>query len=355
MTVPAVSTAIAQAASPGIRISDVRVGERARQDFGDLNTLKSSIAEHGLLQPIVLLPDNYLLCGGRRLQACHELGWDSIPAVWTSDQGDAISRLKAERDENTCRKEMTPSELVAIGKKLEELKRPEAEQRQRDGQRRGAAVTNGTASCASAQEAEANRGTRREVAEAVGMSEAAYARAKRVVETASNDDEDVEVRAVAAEAVKDMDAGEISISAADRAVKEAKSAKVKSEPVKSFGTKWPAAELEKRITDMAADGHTSEQMAAKLGIKNASYIRERAREFGIEIPADVVTLRARKMDHARIVRETVAGLEGTVIALDLLDVTQIEDLSEIDYWVTSLSDSLSRLKGFHKQLKEMTQ
>jgi hypothetical protein len=42
---------------------------------------------------------------------------------------DAALLLQAERDENTCRKDFTPSEAVAIGKELEELERPKAAER----------------------------------------------------------------------------------------------------------------------------------------------------------------------------------------------------------------------------------
>jgi len=38
--------------------------------------------------------------------------------------------LRAERDENICRKEMTVSEKVALGRQIEELERPAAAERQ---------------------------------------------------------------------------------------------------------------------------------------------------------------------------------------------------------------------------------
>jgi len=38
----------------------------------------------------------------------------------------ASDRLRAERDENQCRKDFTPSELAALGRQLEELERPKA-------------------------------------------------------------------------------------------------------------------------------------------------------------------------------------------------------------------------------------
>lgn len=203
---------------PGVRIDSVRVGERARKDYGDLEPLKASISEHGLLQPIVLLPDDYLLCGGRRLEACKQLGWDSIPFTRASNQGDALSRLRAERDENTCRKDMTPSELVTIGLKLEELRRPEAEAREYAGLRRGNEPGSPLGSIAPSGDSHA---TRREVADALGMSELAYARAKRVVKVSEDLDVDQAVRDVATQVRAEMDAGTMAISRAETKVREA--------------------------------------------------------------------------------------------------------------------------------------
>ena len=41
--------------------------------------------------------------------------------------------LKLERDENTCRKEMTASEMLDLARRLEALEKPKAEERKRDG------------------------------------------------------------------------------------------------------------------------------------------------------------------------------------------------------------------------------
>jgi hypothetical protein len=108
-----------------IAISEIEIGERTRKDLGDLTDLKQSIQDIGaLIQPIVLGPGNKLLCGARRLEAGRQLGWTEIDYVRSIDRDDAISLLKAERDENVCRKPMTPSELVTLGRRLEELERP---------------------------------------------------------------------------------------------------------------------------------------------------------------------------------------------------------------------------------------
>jgi hypothetical protein len=48
--------------------------------------------------------------------------------------GKAVTLLKAERDENTCRKDMTASELITLGRQIEALERPLATERRREGQ-----------------------------------------------------------------------------------------------------------------------------------------------------------------------------------------------------------------------------
>ena len=62
-------------------IADIRVGERIRQDFGRLSDLAESIRRQGLLQPVTLTKDGWLVAGHRRLLACRDiLRWSTIPA-----------------------------------------------------------------------------------------------------------------------------------------------------------------------------------------------------------------------------------------------------------------------------------
>jgi ParB family transcriptional regulator, chromosome partitioning protein len=62
-------------------IADIRVGERHRRDLGDIGGLAESIADIGLLQPIVVNEDGLLLAGARRLAACKHLGWETVPVI----------------------------------------------------------------------------------------------------------------------------------------------------------------------------------------------------------------------------------------------------------------------------------
>lgn len=58
------------------------------------------------------------MAGERRLAACKLLGWQKIE-VREVRLEDYLDRLKAERDENTTRKDFTFSEMVDLGKKIE--------------------------------------------------------------------------------------------------------------------------------------------------------------------------------------------------------------------------------------------
>ena len=64
---------------PRMKIADITMGVRQRQDLGDIAGLAKSIEELGLLQPIVVTPDRNLVAGRRRLEAVKELQWTEVP------------------------------------------------------------------------------------------------------------------------------------------------------------------------------------------------------------------------------------------------------------------------------------
>lgn len=184
------------------RVDRIRVIGRHRVDLGDLTDLAASIAAEGLLHPIVVTNDDRLIAGHRRLEACKSLGWTDVPVRFIESVTDASQLLRMERDENTCRKDMTPSEKVSLGCALEELERPKAKAAQTEGQERGRAVRAGGLVSVPPNENQSRRkhyDVREDVAPAVGMSTATYSRAKQLVTAANNGDP------VAAEQVKEMD------------------------------------------------------------------------------------------------------------------------------------------------------
>ena len=60
-------------------VTSILVGARHRKDLGDLEALARSIADLGLLHPIVVNQRGELLAGQRRLEACRLLGWTEVP------------------------------------------------------------------------------------------------------------------------------------------------------------------------------------------------------------------------------------------------------------------------------------
>jgi hypothetical protein len=109
-----------------VRCDAVHVGERHRKDLGDLESLATSIATEGLLQPIGVTEESVLVFGERRLKAFQEvLRRETIPARVVHVR----SITAGEYAENELRKDFTSSERVAIGKALE------AELGDRQGQR----------------------------------------------------------------------------------------------------------------------------------------------------------------------------------------------------------------------------
>src|SRR5690606_24548282 len=89
--------------------------------------LADSIREIGLLNPITVTPDNVLIAGLHRLEACRRLGWTEIPCI-VVEMAD-VDRELAEIDENLIRHEYHYTEravALARRKELYEAKHPEA-------------------------------------------------------------------------------------------------------------------------------------------------------------------------------------------------------------------------------------
>ena len=113
-----------------INISEIKVNDRIRKDFGDIQELASDIDENGLINPILVTPDYTLIAGERRLRAHEFLGRNEIE-VNVMPIRDAEHQLKLEIAENEQRKEFTFSERIEWARKLERIERVKAEQRKK--------------------------------------------------------------------------------------------------------------------------------------------------------------------------------------------------------------------------------
>lgn len=354
----------------GIRIADVKIGNRARKDLGDLTPLMASIGDLTLLQPIVITHERELIAGQRRLEACKRLGWEAIPAVVAEDITDAVDRVKAERDENTCRKDMTASELIELGKVIQEMERPKAEQRKAENRIAGRAP-DGTFAVADRPNGNGHEkfDSREKAAEAVGMSTAMYSRLKQVHDAAN----DVELsdperaraqttmntidRIMDGAEVRDEEGHKVSVTRAYELWRGVSTQKRKvpiEDPKTLSKDKAGVEERTQRVRELAASGHNSHQIADLLGYGSVVSFRNFARTNGIEIPADAVKGKTRNIDSNRVVRETVHALEGLAMGVQLANLHDL-DAGEIENWAASLTDSTRTLTRFARQIKEMTQ
>ena len=165
-------------------LESIVIGDRVRKDMGDLDALAESIMRHGLLHPVVVKKDHTLVAGHRRMEAARRLGWKEIPVTMIEVE----DLLSAERDENTVRKDFTPTEAVEIGQLIETQHKLLVKAAQRRAAEITTAKRNGVAS-GNLPPAIVPGDTRDVVGRAVGMSGSQYDRAKAVVAAAEADPE----------------------------------------------------------------------------------------------------------------------------------------------------------------------
>jgi len=169
-------------------IAYVRIGDRVRQELGDIPELARSIADRGLLQPIVLMEDGRLIGGRRRIAAFELLGRSDIPAmVVTVDDF-----LKAQRDENTARKDYTESERIELGRLIEADEKEKAKVRIDEGRARGADIrrNHGDGNLVVQKNREVDHGRAEEIAAArIGYSRSRFRKGKAIADAAQQDPE----------------------------------------------------------------------------------------------------------------------------------------------------------------------
>lgn len=101
-----------------VAVETIRVRERVREDLGDIETLKNSLREYGLLNPVLVDESYNLIAGERRLEAARALGWAQID-VRVMDGMSRVALFDMEVHENLLRKEFTERE---VAKSIEQKK-----------------------------------------------------------------------------------------------------------------------------------------------------------------------------------------------------------------------------------------
>jgi len=160
-----------------ISIDKIRIGQRTRKNNGDIAALAKSISDIGLLHPIVIDPDYNLIAGQRRIEAHKHLGRNTIEARIVDNLRDAYKLIKAERDENVCRMNFTPTEAVEVKKVLEPLERAAAAARIAKNQFGANSINTGPGKLP-----EPTGESRDKVAASVGMSASTLKKAEEVCE-----------------------------------------------------------------------------------------------------------------------------------------------------------------------------
>jgi len=209
-----------------VNIDEIIVQDRIRQNNGWLDSLERSIQQVGVIQPIGITSDKHLIFGGRRLQACRNLGLKTIPVrVFDIAADDPITALRMEREENEHRMDLTPSEKVEVAKRIEEAV-GNRQGRRTDLKPEQLPQNFGEVKTPKEKESSAI------AAKAVDMNRETYRQAKAVVE--SGDDK----------LIHQMDTGEKSIHAAYKSIPKAEPPKptIKPQPQPKELAKTPQKE-----------------------------------------------------------------------------------------------------------------
>src|SRR5437660_3703658 len=88
-----------------VAIAEIKIGDRFREETGDVAGLADSFRRFGQLQPIILDDDKSLVAGFRRLTAAKLVGWTDIDATFRSQMTD-VERREVELEENIQRLDM---------------------------------------------------------------------------------------------------------------------------------------------------------------------------------------------------------------------------------------------------------
>lgn len=112
-----------------ISIDRIKVLDRIRKDYGDIDDLAQDIKENGLINPPVVTTDFKLIAGERRLRAMKHLGYQEVE-VRVMNVKDYEHMLKLEINENENRKDFTRLERLEYARRLERIERVKAKDRQ---------------------------------------------------------------------------------------------------------------------------------------------------------------------------------------------------------------------------------
>lgn len=98
------------------------VDTQPRRDHGNIEELKQSILDVGLINPLTINQDYRLIAGRRRYQALQELGWTEVDCRMLQSDS-ALFDFKVAIEENLKRKSLTDPEVAIAIKEYDDMKR----------------------------------------------------------------------------------------------------------------------------------------------------------------------------------------------------------------------------------------
>lgn len=275
---------------------------------------------NGQREPVVLDVDGRLLDGRNRARACQALGVDVKETRYSGDDAEAwiISH-------NVHRRHLTESQRAMVAAKLSNLR---------------AGGTGGRVTSSIEDVALDRRVSLADAAKALNVSKTSVERARLVRDHATPDVQQA------------VERGEMTVGKAAAAIRETRVAPTTT-PRPVGGAPFNRQQRADLITELAAQGYSSRQMPAQVGVSEET-VRQIARDFDIEIPADRSVGKSRRINSTQVVENTATALEGLVMGVELIDYTAV-DIAVASQWADSLTESLKVLNGFARQIRKAAQ
>jgi len=189
-------------------------------DVADLDaTFKESVAEKGVLEPLVVTRGKEIISGHRRWLAARDAGLDSVPVRY-SEFDDELAEREALIEFNRQR-EKTPGQIVNEFEEMLAVERERAKERQAEAGESNLPTTD-TISSGNVSQTNDEERARSKAAEKVNadVSGRTLEKGKTVKEKAESEDEPEEVREAAREAWDGLQSGEESFNSAYEEVKQ---------------------------------------------------------------------------------------------------------------------------------------
>lgn len=105
-----------------------------------------------------------------------------------------------------------------------------------------------------------------------------------------------------------------------------------------------------RMRQMAADGHSSAQIAAAIGMTLPG-CRARLKQLGVTAHADKVMRGKGTFSADRVLEGIVGQVEGLVDDVRLIDFRQLKP-AQVSHWLRALEDTRAGLTAVIKQLRQ---